>query len=42
MNPFNRSRMRQGRDAGTRVRIRIRMGFFWTVGFILGFIGVGS
>ena len=42
MHAVDRITVRKGREVGSTIRYRIRRGFFWYLGFILGFIGVSK
>ena len=40
MRPINKFRVRKGHNAGAKIRYRVQTGFYWVLGFVLGFIGV--
>ena len=42
MRSIDRFTVRKGSEVGSRIRYRVRRGFFWYLGFVLGFLGVKS
>jgi len=42
MHAIDQIHVRKGSEVGRRIRFRIRRGFLWNLGFVLGFIGVSK